>query len=140
MAILNSFLYFSRIERIERIELSATHYRRSPLFQGGLEIPCVVTIAMPASIKGHLLVQRYEEMVLRLYCEPKEEIIMGKFIQSIDVGIVEQQQVQPVKKKKKTAVPAVPASKDIRSFFNKRGSSANKNNRQSRANEAIIID
>jgi len=36
-------------------ELSATHYRKSPLFQGGLEIPCVVTVTMPASIIGHIL-------------------------------------------------------------------------------------
>lgn len=104
-------------------ELSATHYRRSPLFQGGLEIPCVVRVTMPGSIIGHLLLEEYEKMVIRVYCEPKEEIIMGKFIESVNVGIVEQNQLnqnQPIRKKRKTERnPPVPKSKDIRSFFNK---------------------
>ena len=49
-----------------KTELLATHYRRSPLFQGGLEIPCIVKITMPASVLGHLLLKRYEELVLKL--------------------------------------------------------------------------
>ena len=42
-------------------KLSCIHYRRSPLFQGGLEIPCKVTVTIPASTKGHLLMQHYEK-------------------------------------------------------------------------------
>ena len=41
-------------------KLSSTHYRRSPLFQTGLEIPCEVTVTIPANIKGHFLMQRSE--------------------------------------------------------------------------------
>ena len=41
-------------------KLSSTNYRKSPLFQGGLEIPCIVTVSLPASIKGHMLIQRYQ--------------------------------------------------------------------------------
>ena len=44
-------------------KLSTIHYRRSLLFQGGLEISCEVTVTIPASIKGHLLMQRCERMV-----------------------------------------------------------------------------
>ena len=55
-------------------KLTSTHYRKSPLFQGGLEIACEVTVTIPASIKGHLLMQRYEKMVQELYCEPKDEL------------------------------------------------------------------
>ena len=99
-------------------ELSATHYRRSPLFQGGLEIPCLVKITMPGSIIGHLLLEEYEKMVLRVYCEPKDEIIMGKFIERVNCGIIEQNRNQPpVRKKKKIDRNPVPKSKDIRSFF-----------------------
>ena len=29
-------------------KLSTTKYRKSPLFQGSLEIPCIVTISLPA--------------------------------------------------------------------------------------------
>ena len=59
-------------------KLTATHYRRSPLFQGGLEIPCEITVSMPGSIKGHMLLQHYQDIVDELFCQPKDEIIMGE--------------------------------------------------------------
>ena len=31
-------------------KLTSTHYRRSPLVQGGIEIPCVVTVSMPGTV------------------------------------------------------------------------------------------
>ena len=30
-------------------KLKSTHYRRSPLVRGGIEIPCVVTVSMPGT-------------------------------------------------------------------------------------------
>ena len=30
--------------------ITCSYYRRSPLFQGGLEIPCMVTVSMPGTI------------------------------------------------------------------------------------------
>ena len=60
-------------------KLSSTDCRNSPLFQGGLKIRCVATMTLLASIKGHMLIQRCREIVEELYCEPKEEIIMGFF-------------------------------------------------------------
>ena len=42
---------------------TGTHYRRSSLFQGGLEILCLVTVIIPGSIKDHMLIQRYQQMV-----------------------------------------------------------------------------
>ena len=100
-------------------KLSSIHYRRLPLFQGGLEITFEVTVTIPASIKGHLLMQLYEKMVHELYCEPKNKAIMGSFIQNINVDFG----VQPEKKKKKYTGKTVQKpnmSKDIRSFFQKR--------------------
>ena len=79
-------------------KLTATHYRKSPLFQGGLEIPCEVTVSMPGSIKGHMLLQCYQNMVEELYCQPKEEVIMGSFIEK-NVGNIE-----PVRAKKRKTV------------------------------------
>jgi len=125
-------------------ELTATHYRRSPLFQGGLEIPCIVKITMPASVLGHLLLKRYEELVLKLYCEPKEEIIMGSFIEKIPVVITDPNQhkeIQRNKKKKKrkaTDETKIPTSKDIRSFFNKNGGPAKKKHATNKNNPVII--
>ena len=100
------------------MKLSSIHYRRSPLFQGGLEIACEVTVTILASIKGHLLMQRYEKMVHELYFEPKNETIMGGFIENINVDF----DIQPKKKKKKDTGKTVQkpkVRKDIRSFFKK---------------------
>ena len=36
-------------------KLTSTHYRRSPLVQGGIEIPCVVTVSMPGTVINQLL-------------------------------------------------------------------------------------
>ena len=64
-------------------QLTGTLYRRSSLFQGGLEIPCLVTVTIPGSIKSHMLIQRYQQIVEKLYCAPKEEVIMGSFLEQI---------------------------------------------------------
>ena len=65
--------------------LSTTHYRRSPLVQGGLEIACKVSVKMPGTIKNHLLMDRYFELVRSLYTEPKNEVILGSFLRPVDV-------------------------------------------------------
>ena len=62
------------------LKLSSDHYRRSPLFQGGLEIPCIVTVTMAGTVRNHMVLDRYKEIVNRLYCEPKNEVITGCFL------------------------------------------------------------
>ena len=57
-------------------ELTSTHYRRSPIMQGGLEIPCKITL----KLHNHMLLDRYLQLVNSLYCEPKAEVIMGSFL------------------------------------------------------------
>ena len=72
---------------------------------------------MPGSIKGHILLQRYENMVDELHRQPKKEVIMGSFIEK-NVGNIE-----PVRaKKRKTAKKAekLKGCKDILNFFQKR--------------------
>ena len=64
-------------------QLTGTDYRRSPLFQGGLEIPCLATVTIPGSIKGHMLIQRSQQMVEELSCAPKEEMIIGSVLEQI---------------------------------------------------------
>ena len=102
-------------------QLTGTHYRRSPLFQGGLEISCLVPVTSPGSIKGHMLVQRYQQMAEELYCVQKEEVIMG----SIFKQIVSTEDEPRVKKKKKTSATKKTEKseecKDIRSFFQNAG-------------------
>ena len=61
-------------------QLTSTHYRRSLILQGALEIACKVTVKLPATVKNHMLLSPYMSLVDSRYCEPKEEIIMGSFI------------------------------------------------------------
>ena len=35
-------------------KLTSMHYRRSPLVQGGIENPCVVTVSMPGTVINQL--------------------------------------------------------------------------------------
>ena len=61
-------------------ELTLTRYRRSPITQGGLEVPSKITIKFYGTFKNHMLWDRYMQLVNSLYCEPKEEVIMGSFL------------------------------------------------------------
>ena len=100
-------------------QLTGTHYKRSPLFQGGLEIPCLVTVPIPGSIKGQMLIQHYQQMVEELYCAPKEEVIMGSFL------VVPTEDEPRLKKKKTTSTikktEKPKGCKDIRNFFHNSG-------------------
>ena len=45
------------------LKIRGIHYRRSPLVQGGLEVPREVTITMIGSVINHLLLTRYESLL-----------------------------------------------------------------------------
>ena len=97
-------------------QLTGTHYRRSPIFQGGLEIPCLVTVTIPGSIKGHMLIQRYQQMIEELLRSERRRI-MESFLEQI---VPTEDEPRPKKKKtnsttKKTEKPK--GYKDIRNFF-----------------------
>ena len=97
--------------------LSTTHYRRSPLVQVGLEIACKVSVKMPGTIKNHLLMDRYFELVRSLYTEPKNEVILGSFLRPVDVPCTPKSNAR--KKKVKTPVPAKKPkpNRDIQTMF-----------------------
>ena len=84
--------------------LSTTHYRRSSLVQGKLEIACKVSVKKPGTIKDHLLMDQYFESVRSLYTEPKNEVILGSFLRPVDVPCTPKSNAR--KKKVKTPVPA----------------------------------
>ena len=46
------------------------HHRRSPLVQGGLEIPIELTTEMECSEKNKLCIKQYETLVREKYKEP----------------------------------------------------------------------
>ena len=57
------------------VKVVDTHRRRSPLVQGGLEIPVEVTVTMTYSEKNKVAMEKYEELVGKYYQEP----VNGKF-------------------------------------------------------------
>ena len=98
-------------------------YRVSPLIQGGLEVPCLVTVTVPGSIMNHLLIARYETLFGELYLEPKDEEIMGTFLSVIrENDFLGTNQCTPceasssTKNKKKAKI----RSRDIRDMFRKK--------------------
>ena len=61
---------------------SAPDYRRSPLLQGGLEIPCFVNAKLIGTKKNKEILSKYLEIVQTHYKEPSssEDVIMGSFL------------------------------------------------------------
>ena len=116
--------------------LSTTHYRRSPLVQGGLEIACKVSVKMPGTIKNHLLMDRYFELVRSLYTEPKNEVILGSFLRPVDVPCTPKSNA--TKKKVKTPVPAKKAKPNryIQTMFQH----MKRKNNETNIGSTIVID
>ena len=81
-------------------QLTSTHNRRSPITQGGLEIPYKVIVRMPATVPSQKLLDRYKELVKDLYSEPQISEFMGSFPYD---DIVQPSKVTCTKKKKKAA-------------------------------------
>ena len=124
--------------------LNTTNYRRSPLVQGGLEIACKVTVRMPGTIKNHMLMDRYLELVRTLYAEPKDEIILGSFLCPFVVPCASTNDEE--RKKGKCPIPKKKQkpNRDIRTMLlqNARRSKNNTENRRKSQdkNETIVID
>ena len=69
-------------EDIITATLSSTHYRRWPLVQGGIKIPCVVNAKLIGTKKNKEIIATYLEMFETHYTEPSsyEDVIMGSFL------------------------------------------------------------
>ena len=61
----------------------------------------MVTVSMPGTIRNHLLLDRYRELVTDLYCEPEDEVIIGNFLLPTEQTSIE----RPQKRKKIVSVP-----------------------------------
>ena len=72
---------------------------RVPLlnFEGGTqhEIACKVIVKLPGTVRNHLLMDRYVEIVKADYFEPKHEVILDSFLKKLSTA------AQPAKKKEK---------------------------------------
>ena len=114
------------IDRGAKVEaqLSSTNYRRSPLIQGGLEISCDIIVTMPGTIDNQLILEKYKKRVCEKYAEPKEEVIIGSFLERNAIAqtgpstIQNQQKTNiPTNNKKKTDKKKPVSSYDIRSLL-----------------------
>ena len=54
------------------------------LVQGGLEVPCEMTVTMSESVVNHLLSTPYEKLLNKLYVEPKNKEIVGTFFSVVN--------------------------------------------------------
>lgn len=64
-----------------------THHRRSPLVQGGLEIPIQVTVTMKYTPENKNAMVKYEELIGKYYMEPvdgKYEDITSKILEDLE--------------------------------------------------------
>ena len=112
-----------------KAEISAKHYRRYPLIQGGLEIPCKLFVKIPAAtVKNNKLIDRFKNNIHEVYEEPSDEIIMGSLLfddpteTEIDMEIESPAAPENAKKrktdsKKNTEVKVNERTTDIRTFF-----------------------
>ena len=92
-------------------------------------IPCSVTVSMTRTIRNHLLLDRYRELATELYCEPRDEIIIGNFLSPTEQVLIE----RPQKRQKRVSVPEKETiqCKDIRFLF-RRQEENNKNQDKNR--------
>jgi len=125
-------------------KLSSTNYRRSPLVQGGIEIPCIVTVSMPGTIINQLLMERYKQLVETLYAEPNEEEILGSFLtpdDSIDIR-TGPTSVKKKKKEKEISKARDLNQPDIRKFFKPSPAvpAADKTKKKGKNSDVITID
>ena len=76
---------------------------------------------MPGTVRNHMVTERYKEIVERLYWEPKDEVVIGCFLENT-IGNVTPL-AGPSNKKKKTDnkkppnKKPPPKSRDIRAMF-----------------------
>ena len=117
---------------------TCSYYRRSPLFQGGLEIPCSVAVSMPGAIRNHLLLDRHRELLTELYCEPKDAIIIGSFLSLTEQVPIE----RPQKRQKRVSVPEKETiqCKDIRLLFRYQEENNKNQDKNKETHEAIVTD
>ena len=113
------------------------------MVQGGKEISCVVTLPMPGILINQLLMERYKQLVETLYTEPKEEEILGTFLQLENTGEQDLAPVAPKQKKKpKRPLESDKNQKDIQSYFAATPRQATKKpeNKKPKSPNVITID
>ena len=64
-----------------------------------MEVACKVTVKIPSTCVNILLMEKYKQLVQQLYIQPKNEEILGSFLQPIET--IDGVEAQPVLKNAK---------------------------------------
>ena len=133
-------LFMDREATID-VQLTSEHYRRSPIVQGGMEIACKVTAKISGTCMNLMLIEKYKSVVQELYIEPKEEEVLGSYLepnQQLTKSTYPGTFVyRTLIRKKENSILA--KTKDIRSFFERRGKSIKATTDKDRAKSKTII-
>ena len=129
------------------ITITGIHYRRSPLVQGGLEIPCNLNASLPGySAWNYVLLQKHLEIVSDLYVEPANEENIDSFLIPNEGSRCAKRtdSKQPGPSKKGIPADAQPKPRhglDIRTLF-QRAETHNREikGQQNKDSSAVIID
>ena len=109
-------LYIQRGAAVS-VKVTRKYCRRGQLVQGGSEVPCEISIRMPAGIVNHTLLQRYETLLRELYTEPKEEEVMGTFLSGLEANAINFFVEPHQKNDRKNQKPITVRSKCIKQMF-----------------------
>ena len=85
------------------VKLRETHYRRSPLVEGGLEIPCDLVIRMPNTMKSAGFLKKYLKLFENCYEEPQERVILGTLCGKSVENIRGNEKNNPLRRKESTS-------------------------------------
>ena len=97
--------------------ITSHKYRRSPLVQGGLEIPCMILATLTGSHVNGKIIQRFQEITTKVYKEPDNPVYIGSFLTEPD-DILPPVEKKPKKKKSEQAHAATTGTtRDIRSIL-----------------------
>ena len=131
-------------------EITDDHYRKSPLVQGGLEIPCKVIVRLPRTFSNDKLIDKYMQLVNEVYAEPLEPFIVGRVTENenddnFNILVTEKkvkrfEKLPTAKLKNKDEKQK---GRDIRSFFTATRectSSRSNNNNTTQSEEVIEIE
>ena len=127
-------------------KLTSTDYRRSPLVQGGIEIPCKVIVKMRATRKNIEILEKYLEIIRAVYEEPELPVILGSFLShDLEFGPVSDVHIHKKKEKRKKSskegsTKPVVASLDIRSFFKKEKTVSSSAKKAKSDNVILLLD
>ena len=104
---------------------------------------CCNSVYMHGTVINQLLMERYKQLIETPYTEPKEEEILGTFLQLENTGEQDLAPVAPKQKKKSKCPPESDNNqKDIRSYFAATARQATKKleNKKPKSPNIITID